>query len=274
MAERAARDQRVGGGIDVKKWAAYFVRGELHAKMAATSIASLPKGVVPIVMTDEPTSRILDFLPDDMVFWFDSANAPIMLANLEAQCQVLSLVKTGDRVAFLDTDIIVQGDALWQVARDEHLFVTWREKLVENPDEYAQMLASRMPYNYGVIVAMASYSAQQAFTYMRERVRVMSDRLQSWYGNQVALSALAGVKPGTDEIVVDDRRIAWTPTSMGCRISIAKGPCSTWNYTPQTPDEDITGKHVLHFKGVKRNLMGVYAQRLGLPWTIKEKVAA
>jgi hypothetical protein len=247
----------------------YFVRGKVHAALAEVSIHSAmlaDPAARPIVMTDEPVESLGAILNDmSEVHRFDSAGAPMMLANLDAQCRALAMAPKDVPMVFIDTDTIIL-QVLPIDARDD-LVVTWRDKIGDTEDGKPVVgLAASMPYNYGVIGARANYNALQGFMWMRERIRSLSPTLQHWYGNQVALAALCGPRPEGGESE-DKRRIPWTLTSHGDAIRVRKLEGSRYNYTPQMAGERIHGtRSILHFKGGKRKLMQTYAERLQIPW--------
>lgn len=241
---------------------AYFIRGQKHARLADVSIAAARK-VMPAahfqVATDDPEVTVAGA---EMVR-FDPG-LPLMVANLEAQLQILWRHRTP--VWFLDTDVLLVKPLpeLW----DEQIAVTWRDnlggKLKDDPDEL-QVVAT-MPYNFGVIGVQPGPRVIEAFLWMRERVRVMNPDLQRWYGNQLALASLAGPRPASGE-AIEQRRIPWSLTLPWPSVTVRKLPGEVYNYTPAEVDEDLTERVALHFKGHSRALMEQYAARLGLPWS-------
>ena len=248
----------------------YFVRGEMHAAMAQVSIASLAKADPasnPVVMTDD-----LSVLENPglckvaQVRWLEGERGrPMMLVNLDAQCAAIASLERGEPAVLLDTDTIVLQMLPLEVS--DNLVVTWRDRIGTDAEGKPQVgIAQSMPYNYGVIGVRGGYKTLQAFMWMRERIRTMSPGLQQWYGNQVALAALCGPRPESGT-VTDLRAIPWTLTSHGDTVAIRKVEGSRYNYTPQQVGERIHGmRSILHFKGKKRGLMKVYAERLSLPW--------
>ncbi len=248
---------------------AWFVRGAAHAAMCRTSIESVKKadpGAQCIVVTDEanPPWQI----PDVLLLNIDPG-MPIMLANLEAQIQALSWAWTGnyERITFLDTDTLLLKPLL---AFGDIAF-TWRAYVgVGEEGEKVEGIAVRMPYNYGVIVARPCLKSFEAFIWLRERIRAMHSQNQQWYGNQLAAAELAGPRPESGG-GIDQRCLPWKITNHGKTIQVGKLPCEQYNYTPQKPGEDVTEKYVLHFKGGKRDLMSIYAKRLGLGWYVQER---
>lgn len=249
---------------------AYFVRGAKHAAMCRTSIDSVRKVDAHasfVVATDDPRAGRWQ-IPGAAIVEFD-AGAPIMLANLEAQCTILATRPYGDPVAFLDTDILLLEPLPETPGAD--IAITWRDHVgLDAEGEKVEGISSGMPYNYGVVRAISSYASIEAFIWMRERIRRMHERHQKWYGNQLALFELAGPRP-TEGSRIDTRRIPWTLTRYGNPVRFAKLPCARWNYTPQKVGERLHGlRSVLHFKGGARALMESYAERLGITWHAAE----
>ena len=252
----------------------YFVRGARHAAMCRTSIESVKKADPKahfVVMTDEATRRWE--IPEAAVHQFEDG-MPIMLANLEAQCLALSIAAYHETVTFLDTDILMLEPL--PAIEGAHMTITWRDHaLVGDDGEKVEAVASSMPYNYGVIRATSCYRTQEAFIWMRERVRKMHDGHQKWYGNQLALFELAGPRP-SEGMRIDARRIPWMLTKLGNPVNIAKLPGERWNWTPSKVGEKLHGvRSLVHFKGRARGLMESYVKRLGLTWHVEpqEKVA-
>lgn len=245
----------------------FFVRGAKHAAMCQTSIASVRAVDVMagiLVVTDEPSPT---WTVDATVVKIPPG-MPIMLANIEAQVDALiglhsQYPNQPTRVVFIDTDTLL----LKPFTTEADLLVTWRDHVREIEGEKVEGIAARMPYNYGVMIAQAERPAIEAFIWLRERVRKMHAGHKGWYGNQLALTELAGPRPDEGSRI-DSRTIPWSLTEHGISLQIEKVPCDRYNYTPMRVGENIEGKHVLHFKGASRGLMESYAKRLGLTWSV------
>jgi hypothetical protein len=243
---------------------AWFVRGAAHAAMCRTSVESVKKadsGARCYVVTDETS-------PQWLIPWVQQLHVetglPIMLANLEAQVGALAAAWTDgfERLTFLDTDTLL----LKPFEPFGDIAFTWRDCIgLDDDGEKVEGIATRMPYNYGVIVVEPGIRSFEAMIWLRERIRSMHANHQSWYGNQLAAAELAGRRP-QEGAEIEKRRIPWKIINHGKEVQVGKLPCLTHNYTPQNATEDLGGKYVLHFKGGKRSLMKVYAQRLGLNW--------
>lgn len=247
----------------------YFIRGDKHAAMCATSIESVRKVDIYarfVVMSDDGTQLPPALSREKLQLVPFENGGPIMLANLEAQCQIIgNHTARAETVWFLDTDILLV-EALPRL-EDADLAVTWRDHIGHDAEGKAVAgVAVTMPYNYGVIGARSTLETIEAFVWMRERIRKMNSGLQKWYGNQVALAALCGPRP-QEGAAWDVRRIPWLPTAQGNALRVWKLPGEVWNFTPSRVGERIHGKRkVLHFKGGARMLMESYARKLELPW--------
>ncbi len=242
---------------------AFFVRGAEHAAMCRTSIEAVKKAdkfSKCIVVTDDGQKF------DDALVLNIAPGMPIMLANLEAQVLVREYVRD-ENVFFLDTDTLLLKH--FEPQPFDILF-TWRDSIgLDDDGEKVEGIADRMPYNYGVMAVACTLGGKEALIWMRERIRVMHDTHKKWYGNQLAAAELGGARPESG-IAYSSRKIPWKLTSLGREITVAKYPCTEYNYTPQKADEDVSGKYVLHFKGKKRHLMAGYAKSLGLGWHLPE----
>lgn len=246
----------------------WFVRGAKHAAMCSVSIESVrkiePKAKT-YVLTDEPAAIIEPFIPRGTTVIEFAGGGPIMLANLEAQIQMIgTLMRPGGLVTFLDTDVLKTGVVDFDAPFD--LLVTWRDHVGhDEKGEPIEGLARTMPYNYGVLSAMATVQTLEAFVFMRERIRRMTPGLQHWYGNQVALAALCGPRPSEGQ-ALEKRDIPWIPTQGGKEIIVCKMPGMMMNYTPRVAGEDLSQRVYIHLKGASRGLMEGYAKQLGLNW--------
>lgn len=238
---------------------AWFVRGKKHAALAEVSMAAVRRAdrtASFMVATDEadlsvPRAQMLRFPP----------GLPLMVANIEAQIQVLH--RHHDAVVFLDTDVLFLKPFPGQY--EEAITVTWRDTVGGQIDDIPGGVADAMPYNYGVIGVLPGPRTIEAFIWMRERVKKMTPPLRKWWGNQIALYALSGPRPEQDEST-ETRHIPWLVTEPGTPVTVRKIPGSTWNYTPRDENEDVSGRGALHFKGHTRDWMKAYAERLELPW--------
>jgi len=236
----------------------YWIRGRVFAELAAKSIESVKRFdrfLVErqfVVVTDdhETYAEAAGLFGKDVALIQDyHSGRPAMVANLDAQIKVLMNTPMGERVLFLDADILVNQYFPWT---DADLHVTWR------PDVNGDVeMARQQPYNYGVLGVNVTPATIEAFIWMRARILRMTPERQRWYGNQLALADLLGQPNGGKE-----RRIRWTLEDAGTRLTAEELPCSVWNYSPSGPDEDVSGKGILHMKGERKDLIQHYAGRL------------
>lgn len=225
---------------------AYWVRGQEFADMASLSIASIKK--------IDPKATILVYTDDeslDGAFCRLAPGRPAMVANLDAQVNALCTSPIGERVLFLDADTIVKKKFPFCEA---DLFLTWRDYVGMKDGEKQVGIAKDQPYNYGVIGATVNARSIEAFIWLRARILKMQKPHQEWYGNQIAMFDLVG-RP-------QDRKTAtirWALADRGTDLSVECLPCETWNYSPESEGENISGKGIIHCKGNRKALMKAYA---------------
>lgn len=240
----------------------WFVRGAQHAAMCRTSMEAAYKadkwGRRVVVSDDKETHALDEYAEGHLTI---PAGMPIMVANIEAQLTAL-IEGADDYYVFLDTDVLL----LKSIPQVGELTVTWRDHVaVTEEGEKVAGIAGAMPYNYGVMCVKRCKATIEAFMWLRERVRRMHPQQQKWYGNQLAMTELAGPAPkvGTQ---IDVRRIPWQLANPSTFLSVGKIPCELYNYTPRVAHSEVKNQHALHFKGHSRGLMEGYAKALGLGW--------
>lgn len=134
---------------------------------------------------------------------------------------------------FLDTDCVVQEDLSKVFDNDFDVALTFKSsRFACFTDEKG--VKHLMPFNGGV-----SFSRKPEFwSEILSNVRTMTEPLmRGWWGGQVTLSNLA--QSGRYKVHVLD--------------------AERYNYTPKTPDEDLSDKAIVHYKGGHRkhwNLSG------------------
>lgn len=230
----------------------YWLRGEQFADLARLSIASVRKvdpAAKVFVWTDEPntTPRISG------VTWQTlEPGRPAMVANLDAQIAALNYLQRGDQVLFLDADVLMRQRFPWSLVPD--IYVTWRDH-VNGDDDMAKL----QPYNYGVVGCHVRPQTIEAFYWLRSRILAMNTRNQLWYGNQLALAELVGKAPVKGQ-ADKDVRIRWGLNDRGTLLTVRQLPCETFNYSPDSADEDVSSKAILHMKGDRKDLMQHFAE--------------
>jgi hypothetical protein len=166
----------------------------------------------------------------------------LMLDRMSAQLAYLEQHHFNKPIIFIDTDILL-NDSLAPLLKDDFdVALTWRED-------------SRKPINGGFIILnnQRPDKVRHFFAEILEMYRSRYSEQAGWAGDQFAIRDYLGM--GLDEI----RR---SPTSdhNGARVRLL--PCDKFNFSPG-PDEQflparLVGKSVIHFKGVRKRLMGSY----------------
>jgi hypothetical protein len=237
----------------------WWIRGNEYAELAALSIASVRK-LDPFLAE----RKLIVYTDDSVIEWVDAvaghasgvelrfvrSGRPVMVANLDAQIDALIQASRGDQLLFLDADTLLRQPFPWQP--DIDLYATWREHV--NGD---REMAKRQPWNYGVLGAVANAASIDAFTWLRARILQMTPSSQAWYGNQLALADLLGAARAEPW----SARVRWTLSDDGNPIRVMPLPCETWNFSPDSAEQDVTGKGVLHMKGSRKELMHHFAEK-------------
>lgn len=248
---------------------AYWIRGRDFAELAAKSIESIrriERFMVDrrfVIVTDEPPQVLTcketgqeyisapwrDLFNNEVeIHHIGRGDRPAMVANLDAQLEVLFNTRPGERVLFLDADTLLLQPFPWTKS-DIH--ATWRDHVNGN-----EQMAREQPWNYGVLGANVTPAVIEAFVWLRQRILKMAPRNQDWYGNQLALADLLGAAREQPY----ETAVRWTHLDRGTPLTVQPLPCDVWNYAPNAPDEDVSGKGILHFKGESRkHLMEAYS---------------
>src|ERR1044071_3207114 len=157
---------------------AYWIRGRAFAELAAKSIESVrrvDKDARFMVVTDDPPEVIGEevfspwggaFSDDVEIYLIGRGHRPAMVANLDAQIEVLARSTFGDRVLFLDADTLLLQPFPWTHA-DIH--ATWRTQ-VNGDAEMARL----QPWNYGVLGVNVNSATTEALIWLRARILRMT----------------------------------------------------------------------------------------------------
>lgn len=141
-----------------------------------------------------------------------------------------------EEAIFLDTDIVVMHDIRFVFERDFNVALTRRGGTIQllAADPYAKYFPSGnvvdyMPYNSGVIFS----TANDFWARCLELCRSLPTELQIWFGDQIAIKAVAD---SGDYMVAD--------------LS-----CDEFNYSPVSAEDRPENAHILHFKGKRKEWM-------------------
>lgn len=133
---------------------------------------------------------------------------------------------------FIDTDCVVQRSVEPLFETDFDVALTRREHIGLDP--LGTDVAAVMPYNTGVMLAKPS--GWDFWINARNYCERLPDRERRWWGDQLAVKAVAEVAP----------------------LRILELPCHEYNYSPAAEAEDVSGKFIVHYKGPQRK-----------PWMIR-----
>lgn len=125
----------------------------------------------------------------------------------------------------LDTDVIVQR-TLEGVLGKHDACLTRREMVL---DQDGNNVAEWMPYNTGVMWCRNPEFWRDAYKVCAK----LPDKLQNWYGDQVAVRLVA----------------------ESGRYRMGEVNVDPWNYSPEYADEDVSHKAVVHYKGRRKDWM-------------------
>jgi len=131
------------------------------------------------------------------------------------------LASAGEVLA-LDTDVIVAGDLRPVFGLPFDVALTWRDGPILDPA--GNDLTKIMPFNCGV---MWSRSAEYWETCLRW---CDINDVSGWYEDQLAVAHVRG-------------------------FDVLKLHCDNFNYTPLSPDEDVSRRLAIHYKGKRKSWM-------------------
>lgn len=192
------------------------------SKVAQIMVASvrhaMPRARI-VQMTDYATKPVRGV--DEVIRkrWDGKRLMPYRLLHLEEFPPV--------NAVFLDADIVVRKD-LARVFDDEFDVALTRRDHSDLSLEKVPLILETMPFNTGVMFSRAS--GREFWSAAHEAVCAMSDEQQLWWGDQLAVKKIA------DET----------------HLKVREYPCTLYNYTPNSLDEDLSERYVLHYKGNRR----------------------
>jgi hypothetical protein len=206
--------------------------------MVQTVYKTMPDAVI-YQLSDSNTSEIagVNYVISDAL-----NTEHLMLSRLKIYSAYADHYQQQDTI-FVDTDVIFQRDLNFVFTEsDFDIAVTRRHKVVT---PQGHNVAKVMPFNNGVIFARSSAGAKKFWQEVYLSCSMMPDNLKHWYGDQLAVAEVVAYAPLID-------------------IKVKELPCDPYNFTPDTPDinsEDWQQKHILHFKGKRKDWMLAYAEK-------------
>ena len=122
-------------------------------------------------------------------------------------------------VIILDTDVIVQKDIRPVFNFEFDMALTWRDGPIMTAE--GDDLAKTMPYNCGVMF-------QRSRLFWKRCLEHWFGKNPGWFADQMAVAAVAP------------------------QFNVLRLHCDNFNYTPRSPDEDLSRRYVVHYKGERK----------------------
>lgn len=136
------------------------------------------------------------------------------------------LAEVAEPMIVLDTDVIVQADLSAVFDKDFDVALTKRKGRILYG---GKDIVASMPYNTGLMFSRNPEFWRDAYALCRKAPQDM----QRWFGDQLCVAAVA--KSG--------------------KYKVLELPCSKFNYTPATQNEDVSAKFAVHYKGQRKDWM-------------------
>jgi hypothetical protein len=128
-------------------------------------------------------------------------------------------------IIVIDTDCVIQKDLSHVFDDDFDIALTYRNRDIT--DSNGANLTEHMPFNTGVMFARK----RQFWLDCLDEMRKMDMDLKTWYGDQLAVK------------------------TVSAKYKLKQLSCDPYNYTPLKKSEDVSTKHVVHYKGLRKQWM-------------------
>ena len=187
------------------------------AQIMVDSVKRQMPGVGIMQMTDEVTPAVAGV---DIVKRMPYTDGRLMTYRLEH----LAALPNGHWL-ILDTDVIVQRDVSWiiQTMYPAKVALTRRTGVILGPG--GVNIVELMPFNTGVMFA----KDPEFFRRCAMHCRTLPDHQQRWWGDQLSV-----------KYVVDSG------------FHVAELSCDDFNYSPNSKEEDVSEKALVHYKGNRK----------------------
>lgn len=169
-------------------------------------------------------------MPDVEVFQLTDGNCPQVCKVIRIRGDMPMGVRRLKHYAnlegdwlFLDTDILVKKDVRHVFERKFDVALASRAGTFMEGTEYAKA----MPYNFGVVFSRSPEFWRMGLGLLQS----LPKKYQEWEGEQRVTCEMASHKRSPFKVEILD---------------------SSYNYTPQAKDEDLSEKHILHLKGPRK----------------------
>ncbi len=184
--------------------------------MVASVKAAMPDAEV-VQMTDQATPPVPGV---DSVLRHEWDGRKLMIYRL---AHLAALERPA--CVILDTDVIVQRSLAPVFERPFDVALTVRHEAVKTLDK-TQNLTPEMPYNTGVMFSREPRFWKAAL----ERCRALPGKQHDWWGDQLSVKQVAD----------------------SGQFNVVELPCEVYNYSPSTENEDVSERHVVHYKGARK----------------------
>lgn len=219
-----------------------LVAGELSGQEQVELLYRSAKVFEPDIALTILTSPETDL--SRLTFQYDRVSKPIdhdhlTLERARMQLEFVETHTAGERLLFVDSDILVAGSIAAAFSNEYDIGLTWRHD-------------AEMPFNIGVMFVSNGTPAicVRFFRALLDIFERLPEQSLRWYGDQIALAQLVNLTP---------QEIAVSQIFVKDGIRFRFFPCETYNYTPlnmslavrRLPD----GAKLIHFKGNRRPMM-------------------
>lgn len=201
---------------------------------ALTAIETKAPSARRIILSDETTQFSPELSAEILRRPFDPSL--LMYERLLSQLDYLRSRPTGRATIFLDTDVLVNRNPSEVFSWNFDIGLTWRK------DHSA-------PFNGGLIFVGPGSRGLAFLLQVQHCYSSLPNHFKAWWGDQFSLAVVAGYDAfrsrTTNGVEVAGARIAYLS-------------CEEFNFTPEGPEEDVSGKFFLHFKGPRKYLIPHY----------------
>lgn len=219
-----------------------LVAGELSGQEQVELLYRSAKVFEPDIALTILTSPETDL--SRLTFQYDRVSKPIdhdhlTLERARMQLEFVETHTAGERLLFVDSDILVAGSIAAAFSNEYDIGLTWRHD-------------AEMPFNIGVMFVSNGTPAicVRFFRALLDIFERLPEQSLRWYGDQIALAQLVNLTP---------REIAVSPTFVKDGIRFRFFPCDTYNFTPVNTSLAVRrlpdGAKLIHFKGNRRPMM-------------------
>lgn len=130
---------------------------------------------------------------------------------------------------FLDTDVVVHKDLAPVFDEEFDVGLTIRLEPIMGPN--GADVTKAMPYNTGVM--FSKQTGKPFWAEAHQYCLSLPKEAREWWGDQLSVKAVADT------------------TSL----KVKTFPCDLYNYTPESQNEDLSNKFVVHYKGERKQWM-------------------